>query len=604
MASKKFSYQTLLQTLEEEENMKPASDRVCETLRLAYDGHRGQFRDTPNPDARVPFIVHPVGTARLAIKHFPIVEHKLADDLETVVCIALAHDLLEDTQTDPLALEEIAGPKVCLTVEALTKPPAGVIGKAKDTRNREFRDQIIEAGPTAVYVKMCDSMHNMSRPNMTPLRLFRKVVKKAQELYLPLLLRCPLGDEFEKVYRASLSKAEQDAINEEKFVREKPVPKCLDEAVSECVTESAGKVLELHDITEILNRVCGTLNTSIWRVGGRNADTLSLVSTSDANSVDKDFFQTVVGDSPTIITGKASRRFPIHREPEQDLTILLIPMQIGPGRSFVATLVFDAEGLPTWLTLDAAALTVQYLTHRLIVSESDRRARVATEAAKLGIQIDAELATEAGVTPTDLLQLDHWKSRCSQAIGIVRSLLDFYLLSDVTHEPLRQLIRVESRVKATNSILRKMTSRTKGEAFQFAQIEDIAGVRVICPTLAKISQIQDFLKCEKAVTAGCRLHPTIEHPERDFTNKPTGDGYRAVHLILEVDTYLNDGGSHPVPCEVQLRTMFQDLWATIAHDTLYVASATSSRLRDGLRELGKALQDCEELAERIVEDQE
>ena len=188
MTSKKFSFQTLLQTLEEE-SMKPVSDRVCKTLRLAYDGHRGQFRDARTPNVRIPFVVHPVGTARLAIKYFPIVEHKLDDDLETVVCIALTHDLLEDTQTDTLVLEEIAGPKVCLAVEALTKPPAGVIGKAKDIRNREFIDQIIEAGPSAVYVKMCDSMHNMSRPNMTPPRLFRKVVEKAEELYLPLLLR-------------------------------------------------------------------------------------------------------------------------------------------------------------------------------------------------------------------------------------------------------------------------------------------------------------------------------------------------------------------------------------------------------------------------------
>ncbi len=603
MASKKFSYKILLQTLENE-SMTPVSERVRETLRFAYKGHRGQFRDTRTSGISVPFIVHPVGTAQLAIKYFPIVEHNLSDDLETVVCIALTHDLLEDTQTDKLVLEEIAGPEVCLAVEALTKPPAGVIGKAKDIRNREFIDQIAEAGLTAVYVKLCDSMHNMSRPNMTPPRLFRKVVEKAKALYLPLLSSCPLGDEFEMVYRAALSKAEQDASNEERFARKKAVPKCLDEAVSECVTESAGKVLELHDITEILDRVCGTLNTSIWRVGGRDADTLSLLSTSDANSPYKDSFQTVIGDSPTLIKGRASRKFPFRREPEQDLTILLIPMQIGPGRSFVASLVYDAEGPTKWLTPDAGALIVQFLAHRLIVSESDRKARLATEAAKLGFQIDTELATECGITPSDLIQLDHWRIRCKQAIDIVQSLLDFYLLSDLRQSPLRQLIRVETRVKAINSMLRKMGSRTKGAVLRFGQIEDIAGVRVICPTLANIKRIQDFLKCEKAVAAGCRLHPNIERPERDFINEPTNDGYRAIHLILEVDTYLKDGGSLAVPCEVQLRTMFQDLWATIAHETLYVSSAKNRRLKDGLKDMGEALQRCEELAERILEDPE
>lgn len=603
MASKKFSYKILLQMLEKE-SMTPVSERVRETLRFAYEGHRGQFRNTRTSDISVPFIVHPVGTAQLAIKYYPIVEHNLSDDLETVVCVALTHDLLEDTQTDKLVLEEIAGPEVCLTVEALTKPPASVIGKAKDIRNREFIDQIAEAGQTAVYVKLCDSMHNLSRPTMTPLGLYQKAVKKGQELYLPLLSRCPLGDGFENVYRMSLSKAEQDAINEEKFAKEKPVPKCLDEAVSECATESAGKVLELHDITDILDRICGTLNTSIWRVGGKNADTLSLLNASDANPPDKNSFQTVVDDSPTLIKGKASRKFPFHREPEQDLTILLIPMQIGPGRSFVAALVYDAEGPPKWLTPDAGVLIVQFLAHRLIVSESDRKARLATEAAKFGFQIDTELATESGITPADLIPLDHWRIRCKQAIGIVKSLLDFYLLCDVTQSPLHQLTRVETRVKAINSMLRKMSLRTKGAPLQFEQIEDIAGVRIVCPTLAGIKRIQDFLKCEKAVAAGCRLHPSIERPERDFINESTVDGYRAVHLILEVDTYLKDGGSLPVPCEVQLRTMFQDLWATIAHDTLYVSSSKNRRLKDRLKEMGEVLQRCEELAERISEDQE
>lgn len=602
MASKKFSYQTLLQTLEQE-SVKPLSKRVRETLHLAYEGHRRLFRDARTSGARVPFIVHPVGTARLAIKYFPIVEDKLADGFETVVCVALAHDLLEDTETDPSQLEEIAGPEVRLAVEALTKPPAGVIGITKDARNREFVNQIIEAGPTAVYVKMCDSIHNMSRPNITPPQLYRKVVEKAQKLYLPLLSRCSLGDEFEKIYRDSLSKAEQDAIKEEKFAKETPVPKRLDEAVSECVTESAGKVLELHDITEILNRICGTLNTSIWRVGGRDSDTLSIVSTSDANFWEKDSFQIVIVDSPAVITGKASRKFPIHREPEQDSTILLIPMQIGPERSFVVMLVFDVKDQPKWLTRDVAALFVQYLAHRLIVSESGRRARVATEAAKLGIQIDAELAAESGIMPTDLLPLNHWRIRCSQAIGIIRSLLDFYLLSDVTYDPLRQLIRVESRVKAINSILRKMTSRAKRAILRYDQIEDIAGIRVICPTLADINRIRDFLKCQKAVAAGCRLHPSIKNPERDFVNSPTVDGYRAIHLVLEVDTYLKDGGFHPVPCEVQLRTMFQDIWATIAHDTLYTTSTKSDSLKASLQQMGKALKDCEELAERIVKEQ-
>ena len=50
--------------------------------------------------------------------------------------------------------------------------------------------------------------------------------------------------------------------------------------------------------------------------------------------------------------------------------------------------------------------------------------------------------------------------------------------------------------------------------------------------------------------------------------------------------------------------MFQDLWATIAHDTLYVSSDKNHDLKDGLREIGETLQHCEELTERILEDKD
>ena len=44
------------------------------------------------------------------------------------------------------------------------------------------------------------------------------------------------------------------------------------------------------------------------------------------------------------------------------------------------------------------------------------------------------------------------------------------------------------------------------------------------------------------------------------------------------------------------------IWATISHDTLYATAATSRHVKEDLREMGHALQHCEELAERIVAD--
>lgn len=602
MATPKYTYSELLQMLEHSSGAT-ASDRVKATLRLACDGHRGQLRDARTPNVRIPFIVHPVGVAVLAIKYFPMVEHALAHDLETVVCVALTHDLLEDSQIDQAMLEEVAGADVRNVVEALTKPPAGVVGKGKDSRNTDFTDQIVIAGPTAVFVKMCDSMHNMSRPNMTPQRLYRKVVDKAQLLYLPLLARCSLGNEFEQVYRSILSKAQIDALEEERFTRDKPTPQNLGQAISECVTASSGKVLELHDITVILNRVFGTLHSSIWRVVGKNANTLHLVSASDADSFEGDVFNAPINDCPEILKGQSASKFPLTSKARRSASIYTVPVQMGPGRTFVAVLVFDETvNAPDWLTLDAASIVVQFLAHRLIISEADRRARVTTEAARLGIQVDAELASESGITPLDLLRLDRWQTRCRQAIATVENLLRFYLLSDQSRDQLRRTIRIESRVKTVNSILDKLIHRVKESTSRFEEIEDIAGVRAVCPTISSVRGIQNFLKSQRAIAAGCQLHPNIDRPERDWINDATPDGYRAVHLILQVDTYLDDSGSRPVPCEVQLRTVFQDIWATIAHNTAYQSTTVDSSLKLGLQDMGAKLQQCEEIAERIAND--
>lgn len=238
MAIQYYSDRELIDLLEAA-GLNPASDRLRDTLKLACEGHKGQFRDTRSKDVQVPFIVHPVGTALLTIEHYSLVERELdGADLETIVCVALTHDLLEDTGTDPTLLEKVAGARVRSLVEALTKPPAGVAGRGKDARNREFTQQILSGGPGAVFVKMCDSMHNMSRPNMTPAKLFRKTVDKARKLYLPLLSHCSLGRQFEQVFLDAINKAERDAIEEERFARDTPAPQSLDEAVHECVVAS------------------------------------------------------------------------------------------------------------------------------------------------------------------------------------------------------------------------------------------------------------------------------------------------------------------------------------------------------------------------------
>lgn len=105
-------------------------------LRLAVTGHHGQF-----DKGGVPYILHPLK-----------VMHYLKTDDEELQCIALGHDLLEDTGIDEAALRSMEFPeRVVAGIEALTKRPGEPYAAYKSR---------VVANPDAVLVKMADLRHN------------------------------------------------------------------------------------------------------------------------------------------------------------------------------------------------------------------------------------------------------------------------------------------------------------------------------------------------------------------------------------------------------------------------------------------------------------
>jgi (p)ppGpp synthase/HD superfamily hydrolase len=214
MTQERFSLQQWIQTLEPESG-RPLSPRILATLRLASEGHDGQFRQGREGTAPIPYMVHPVQVARLAIRYFPQTESFLPDTCETLVCAALAHDLLEDTEVDTATLAATAGDRVAHLVEALTRPPEeNPHLKTPENHHQEYAAQVLADGPAAVYLKLCDSIQNLSCPDKTPPALYQKTLRKVRKYYLPLLDACPLGDTFKHAYLEALQHADQKCHNE------------------------------------------------------------------------------------------------------------------------------------------------------------------------------------------------------------------------------------------------------------------------------------------------------------------------------------------------------------------------------------------------------
>lgn len=105
-------------------------------LVLATNRHAGQFDRGGNP-----YILHPLK-----------VMHYLKTDDEELQCVALAHDLIEDTDTTFAELLEMGfTDRVIAGIRALTKMP----GESYD----DYKLRVI-ANADAVKVKMCDLRHN------------------------------------------------------------------------------------------------------------------------------------------------------------------------------------------------------------------------------------------------------------------------------------------------------------------------------------------------------------------------------------------------------------------------------------------------------------
>ena len=123
---------------------------------------------------------------------------------------------------------------------------------------------------------------------------------------------------------------------------------------------------------------------------------------------------------------------------------------------------------------------------------------------------------------------------------------------------------IESRLKSIQSMMEKLSRKQYAVSMQSAveNLTDIAGIRVIC------SYVQDVYTVARLLTS----QDDVKLKEmRDYIRSPKANGYRSLHLILEVPVFLQEGRML-IPVEVQIRTIAMDFWASLEHSMRYKAS--------------------------------
>jgi putative GTP pyrophosphokinase len=120
---------------------------------------------------------------------------------------------------------------------------------------------------------------------------------------------------------------------------------------------------------------------------------------------------------------------------------------------------------------------------------------------------------------------------------------------------------INTRIKTPNSIMKKMKDKELECTYKdmVENINDIAGIRVICPLKKDIFSVKNMIQKLPGVK-------TIK--EKDYITNPKKSGYSAYHLVLGIPVVLSQSIIY-VKVEVQIRTMAMDFWSSLEHKMKY-----------------------------------
>lgn len=122
-----------------------------------------------------------------------------------------------------------------------------------------------------------------------------------------------------------------------------------------------------------------------------------------------------------------------------------------------------------------------------------------------------------------------------------------------------EIEEVHGRVKKVHSILEKAEKYNYDIDSIETKITDIAGIRIICQFE------EDIIKVANNIMKRKDMKVIIK---KDYISNPKESGYRSVHLVVEysVETAF---GVKDILCEIQIRTLAINFWATIEHSLNY-----------------------------------
>ena len=155
---------------------------------------------------------------------------------------------------------------------------------------------------------------------------------------------------------------------------------------------------------------------------------------------------------------------------------------------------------------------------------------------------------------------------------------------------------VTGRTKKVASIISKAKRLNMKDIEE--EMEDIAGIRIMCQFVEDIYTIVELIKS--------RSDMTVVY-EKDYIENFKDSGYRSYHVIIKYPIH-SIAGSKEILCEIQIRTLAMNFWATIEHSLKYkyehyIPENLAVRLRRAADAAFLLDQDMSEIREDIMKAQ-
>ena len=148
------------------------------------------------------------------------------------------------------------------------------------------------------------------------------------------------------------------------------------------------------------------------------------------------------------------------------------------------------------------------------------------------------------------------------------------------YSPIEQ---VSGRVKSVSSILEKMQRKHIPIEQMETEVEDLAGVRIIC----------QFEEDIDTVAAIIRRRTDMEvKSEKNYLTHIKQSGYRSYHMLITVPIQTTNG-INPTKVEIQIRTIAMDFWASLEHKIYYKFEGNAPEY------ISRELRDCAAITSKL-----